>query len=90
MHDSGPFCIDVPCFIVSHVVEKPGVGWVHFATAAGLIALQSSRRKASLHTDRCVSRFRPLPVRDPHNLVQLFEQQSKRLVDRLLDYRFYK
>jgi len=33
--------------------------------------------------------LRPLPVRDPRNLVQLFEQQPKRPADPYFDYRFY-
>ncbi len=34
--------------------------------------------------------LRPLPVRDPQNLVQLFEQQPKRPADSFFDYRFYQ
>jgi len=34
--------------------------------------------------------LRPLPVRDPHNLVQLLEQQPKRPAEPYFDYRFYR
>ncbi|MGA2601173.1 MAG: ABC transporter permease [Bryobacteraceae bacterium] len=34
--------------------------------------------------------LRPLPVRDPQNLVQLFVIHSKRPLDPYFDYRFYK
>jgi len=34
--------------------------------------------------------LRPLPVRDPQNLVQLFELQQKRPAEPYFDYRFYK
>src|SRR5271169_1378525 len=33
--------------------------------------------------------LRPLPVRDPQNLVQLFEQQPRRPAEPFFDYRFY-
>ena len=33
--------------------------------------------------------LRPLPVRDPRNLVQLFEQQPKRPAEPFFDYHFY-
>ena len=34
--------------------------------------------------------LRPLPVRDPQNLVQLFEQQPKRPADPFFDFGFYR
>ena len=34
--------------------------------------------------------LRPLPVSDPQNLVQLFEQQANRPADTYFDYRFYR
>ena len=34
--------------------------------------------------------LRPLPVRDPQNLVQLFELQQKRPAEPYFEYRFYK
>jgi predicted permease len=60
-----------------------------FAVAALLLAIGTA---ASTQIFALVDALllRPLPVSNPQNLVQLFEQQAKRPADSYFDYRFYK
>jgi predicted permease len=59
-----------------------------FAVAALLLAIGTA---ASTQIFALVDALllRPLPVSNPQNLVELFEQQAKRPADSYFDYRFY-
>lgn len=71
-------------YALRQVRRSPGF----FAVAAFLIALGTAAA-TQIFTLVDALLLRPLPVRDPHNLVQLFEQQPKRPADPYFDYRFY-
>src|SRR5271166_287467 len=60
-----------------------------FATAALLIAVGIAAATLIFSLVDTLL-LRPLPVRDPQNLVQLFIQQPKRPADPYFDVRFYK
>ena len=60
-----------------------------FAAAALLIALGIAAT-TGIFTVVNALLLRPLPVRDPRNVVQLFQIQPKRPADPFFDYRFYK
>jgi predicted permease len=70
---------------VRQIRRSPGF----FAIATLLIALGIAAT-TQIFTLVDALLLRPLPVSDPHNLVQLFEQQPKRPAEPYFDYRFYQ
>jgi predicted permease len=70
---------------VRQVRRSPGF----FAIAALLIAVGIAAT-TEIFTLVDALLLRPLPVRDPQNLVQVFQQQEKRPADPLFDYGFFR
>ena len=72
-------------FALRQIRRSPGF----FAIAASLIAVGIAAT-SGIFALVDVLLLRPLPVRDPQTLVQLFEQQPKRPAGSFFNYRFYQ